>query len=74
MIVCIQFIIGKRIGSAYRDTIAAGQGLAQKNTVLSIWMAMTFLNPQAAIGPGACLLWQNVFNSWQIWDYQRKKV
>jgi len=72
MIVCLQFIIGKRIGAAYRDTIAAGQGLAQKNTVLSIWMAMTFLNPQAAIGPGACLLWQNIFNSWQIWDYQRK--
>jgi len=73
MIVCLQFVVGKRIGAAYRDTIAAGQGLAQKNTVLSIWMAMTFLNPQAAIGPGACLLWQNIFNSWQIWDYQRKK-
>jgi len=40
---------------------------------IGFWMAMTFLNPQAAIGPGACLLWQNVFNSWQIWDYQRKK-
>jgi len=72
IIVCLQFIVGKRIGSIYRDTIAAGQGLAQKNTVLSIWMAMTFLNPQAAIGPGACLLWQNIFNSYQIWDYQRK--
>ena len=72
VIVCIQFIVGKRIGSHYDDTIAAGQGLAQKNTVLSIWMAMTFLNPQAAIGPGACLMWQNVFNSWQIWQYQRK--
>jgi len=72
MIVCIQFIIGKRIGTTYNDTIAAGQGLAQKNTVLSIWMAMSFLNPQAAIGPGACLLWQNIFNSWQIWDHQRK--
>jgi len=73
VIVCIQFIVGKHIGTVNDDTIAAGQGLAQKNTVLSIWMAMSFLNPQAAIGPGACLLWQNVFNSWQIWDYQRKK-
>jgi len=73
VIVCIQFIVGKHIGTVNDDTIAAGQGLAQKNTVLSIWMAMSFLNPQAAIGPGACLLWQNVFNSWQICDYQRKK-
>lgn len=72
IIVCIQFYVGKKIGSAYDDTIAAGQGLAQKNTVLSIWMAMTFLNPQAAIGPGACLMWQNIFNSWQIWNHQRK--
>ncbi len=71
IIVCLQFIIGKRIGAVYNDTIAAGQGLAQKNTVLSIWMAMTFLDPQAAIGPGACLMWQNIFNSWQIWKYNR---
>lgn len=73
VIVCLQFWVGKTIGKAYNDTIAAGQGLAQKNTVLSIWMAMTFLNPQAAIGPGACLMWQNVFNSWQIWHYQHNQ-
>ncbi|MDO4496509.1 MAG: transporter [Bacteroidales bacterium] len=72
IIVCLQFIVGKHIGSKYGDKIAAGQGLAQKNTVLSIWMAMSFLNPQAAIGPGACLLWQNLFNSWQIWQHQKE--
>lgn len=65
-LVFIQFWIGKQIGSLYNDRMAAGQGLAQKNTVLSIWMAMSFLTPEAAIGPGACLLWQNLFNSWQI--------
>lgn len=32
------------------------------------------LNPQAAIGPGACLLWQNLFNSWQIWEHNRSKL
>lgn len=74
VIVGVQFYVGKTIGSIYDDRIAAGQGLAQKNTVLSIWMAMTFLNPQAAIGPGACLLWQNVFNSWQIYSYNKKNA
>lgn len=73
VIVGLHFFIGKRIGATYDDTIAAGQGLAQKNTVLAIWMAITFLTPQAAIGPGACLLWQNIFNSWQIWHAGRKK-
>jgi len=71
VIVCLQFVIGKRIGAFYDDKIAAGQGLAQKNTVLSIWMAMSFLDPQAAIGPGACLLWQNLFNSWQIYQHTK---
>lgn len=69
IVVCLQFFIGKTIGSRYNDRIAAGQGLAQKNTVLSIWIAMTFLSPTAAIGPGVCLLWQNIVNSWQIWKH-----
>lgn len=73
VLVFAQFYIGKNIGALYDDRMAAGQGLAQKNTVLSIWMAMSFLSPQAAIGPGACLLWQNVFNSWQIWNHNRQK-
>ena len=67
-----QFYVGKQIGSIYDDRMAAGQGLAQKNTVLAIWMAMTFLSPQAAIGPGVCLLWQNLFNSWQIWNHNKQ--
>lgn len=67
IVVGLQFYVGKQIGSRYDDRIAAGQGLAQKNTVLSIWIAMTFLSPTAAIGPGVCLLWQNIVNSWQIW-------
>ncbi len=72
IIVALQFYIGKQVGSRYNDRIAAGQGLAQKNTVLSIWIAMTFLSPTAAIGPGVCLLWQNIVNSWQIWTHNKK--
>ena len=73
LLVMVQFVVGKQIGSLYGDRIAAGQGLAQKNTILSIWMAMTFLRPEAVIGPGACLLWQNVFNSWQIYSFGRSR-
>lgn len=73
VVVCVQFYVGKQIGSLYHDRIAAGQGLAQKNTVLSIWIAMTFLSPTAAIGPGVCLLWQNIVNSWQIWSFGKQK-
>ena len=52
MMMCIgQFIIGRAVGKRYDDTIAGGQGLGQKNTVLAIWMAQMYLNPIASVGP-----------------------
>lgn len=68
LVVCLlQFFSGKYIGSKYGETIAGGQGLGQKNTILAIWMAQSFLNPLSSIAPGAYVLWQNAFNSWQVW-------
>ncbi len=73
LIICIvQFYIGRRLGRHYNDTIAGGQGLGQKNTILSIWMAQTYLNPISSIGPGAYILWQNIINSGQVWHKQRR--
>jgi len=67
-VVCAgQFLIGRKIGSRYDKTVAGGQGLGQKNTILAIWMAQTYLNPIASIGPGAYVLWQNIVNSYQVW-------
>lgn len=63
----VQFLTGRKIGSIYGNTIAGGQGLGQKNTILAIWMAQTYLNPIASIGPGAYVLWQNIVNSYQVW-------
>ena len=74
MLVCIAlFVTGKTLGSKYDDRIAAGQSLGQKNTVLVIWMAQTYLNPISSIAPGMYVLWQNLFNSWQIWNQSKKK-
>ena len=36
---CLQFFLGKTIGSIYNDRISGGQALGQKNTILAIWMA-----------------------------------
>ena len=72
LLVCfIQFILGKWVGSFWNDSISAGQALGQKNTVVGIWLTLTFLNPLAAIAPGAYVLWQNLVNGWQIW-YKEK--
>lgn len=73
LVVCILlFAVGKSIGKKYNETIAAGQSLGQKNTVLAIWMAQTYLNPLSSIAPGMYVLWQNMFNSWQIWREARR--
>jgi len=67
-VICIiQFVLGRFLGRKFGDTVAGGQGLGQKNTILAIWMAQSYLTPIASIGPGAYVLWQNIVNSYQVW-------
>lgn len=73
IICCLQFFTGRRLGSRFGDTVAGGQGLGQKNTVLAIWMAQTYLNPISSIGPGAYVLWQNIINSYQVWRKRKNE-
>ena len=70
-IALLQFTIGKLVGRYYGDSISAGQALGQKNTVVGIWLTLTFLNPLAAVAPGAYVLWQNMVNALQLWYKQK---
>lgn len=72
-VVCVaQFWIGRRVGAGNGDKISGAQGLGQKNTVLAIWMALTYLNPVASVGPAAYIAWQNTINSLQLY-YKSKR-
>lgn len=62
----IQFKLGRKIGGLFGDKVSGGQGLGQKNTVLAVWLALTYMNPIASIGPAAYIAWQNIVNSWQL--------
>ncbi len=53
--------------------VTAGQAFGQKNTTLGVWMAQAYLNPLAAIGPAAYIVWQNIFNSLQLVYMGKKK-
>ena len=66
-------LLGKTIGSVYNDRISGGQALGQKNTILAIWMAHTYLNPLSSVAPGSYVLWQKYINSWQLWKKRRKR-
>lgn len=67
----ILFSIGKGVGRCYGESISAGQALGQKNTMVGLWLTVTFLNPTAAVAPCAYVIWQNLVNAWQLW-YKEK--
>ena len=74
LIACaLQFFIGKNIGAMYGERIGGGQGLGQKNTIFTIWVSYTYLSPVLTIAPGTYIIWQNIFNSWQLWRKQKKE-
>jgi BASS family bile acid:Na+ symporter len=73
LILCfVQFLIGRGVGRLLGEEVNAGQGLFQKNTALSIWVAYMYLNPVASVGAGCYVLWQNIINSYEIWQDQKK--
>lgn len=67
-----QFFIGRRLGLRFGDKIAGAQGLGQKNTVLAVWLATSYLNPISSIAPAAYIAWQNSINAFQI--YKKSKI
>lgn len=74
LVICVlQFAFGRWIGKRYGDVVAGGQSLGQKNTVLSIWMAQTYLNPISSVVPASYVLWQNLFNSYQLFQKSREE-
>ncbi len=71
LVVCLaQFGIGRWLGKRYGDEAAGGQALGQKNTVLAIWLAQSFLNPISSVAPTAYIVWQNIVNSYQIYKHR----
>ncbi len=68
----LQFSIGRIIGAVFGSATTGGQSLGQKNTVLAVWLAHSFLNPISAIAPTAYIIWQNLINSLQIYLHDRR--
>ena len=74
LIACLfQFFTGKAIGKSSGDTIACGQSLGQKNTILAIWICSAYLHPVTALAPGLYVIWQNIFNSTQLYLARKKQ-
>ncbi len=71
-ICAINFALGAWLGGAqYRQE--ASQALGQKNNSFVIWVALTFLNPLIAMGPTFYVLYHNLYNSWQIYLFEKRR-
>ena len=70
----VPFYAGRVVGRHYGDPISGAQGLGQKNTVLAIWVATSYVSALASLAPAAYILWQNIFNSWQLYRKTRREA
>lgn len=74
LVVCVLlFYTGRKIGGHFGDKVSGAQSLGQKNTVLAIWLALTFLNPVVSAAPAAYVAWHNTVNSYQIYRMEKNK-
>ena len=44
----------------------SSQSLGQKNTMFAVWVGLTFFNPISVIAPVAYIIFQNIYNAFQI--------
>ena len=63
----LQFFVGRHIGSDATEGLTAGQGLGQKNTGFLIWLGYNYMTPVTSVAGGLYAIWQNLFNSWQLY-------
>ena len=69
----LQFFAGRRIGKGRVDSITAGQSLGQKNTAFLIWLGYNYLDPLTSVAGGLYAIWQNLFNSWELYEHEHKR-
>lgn len=74
LVICIiNFSLGALLGgrSHWQE---ASQSLGQKNLSFVIWIALTFINPLVAMGPVFYILYHHMYNSWSIFQFERKRA
>lgn len=73
LVVCIMnFVAGYILGET-NNRHASSQSLGQKNTSITIFLAMEYANPLIALGPTLYVLWHNLWNAWQLRKPPEKK-
>ena len=73
LVICaVNFCLGALLGGR-RAWQESSQALGQKNNSFVIWLALTFLNPLIAMGPTFYILYHNLYNSFQIYQFEKRR-
>jgi len=73
LVICIvNFSVGALLGGRqhWQET---SQSLGQKNLSFVIWIALTFINPLVAMGPIFYILYHHLYNSWSIYQFEKRR-
>ena len=66
----LQYFVGRRLRRG--DPVTPGQALGQKNTGLMIWLGYSYLTPVTSVAGGLYAIWQNLFNSWELYRKEHR--
>lgn len=73
LVICaLNFYLGQFLAPK-RFRREASQALGQKNTTLTIFLALSCANPLVALGPVFYVLWHNGWNAWQLHRYGARR-
>ncbi len=68
----LNFALGAWIGGReFRRE--ASQALGQKNNSFTIWLALAYLTPLAALGPTCYVIYHNLYNGFQLYEQERSE-
>ena len=74
LVICIcNFTLGKVL-SRKKFARESSQILGQKNTTLTLYLALHFAGPLVAMGTIFYILWHNLWNAWQMYVYDKRKL
>ncbi len=72
LICALNFTVGHFIARG-QYAPESGQALGQKNTNITIYLALTYASPIAVLGPTFYVLWHNLWNAFQLYRAAEKK-
>ena len=69
-----QFWAGHRSDKDRIANLTAGQALGQKNTGFLIWLGYNYMTPVTSVAGGLYAIWQNLYNSWELYQKEQGKL